>query len=455
MLKSEWIRLAIILVLFGLIGAAFDAVLLGLFVAALACCIVQLFYARALLRWMEDPKLYDLPDGEGIWRNIYSQAIKRRKQDKKRKKQLRTIVGEFRASTAALPDAAIVLDSNGCISWFNSAAIHLLQLEPSRDRGIRIVHLLRNPEFSAYLARHQDNAPHDDEQGIELADAGDSGRILWMRVIPYGRGQKLLIARDVTQIKQLEMARRDFVANASHELRTPLTVLSGYLEMMGQDAEAGHASGANTGTLAQWQAPLREMRQQASRMQTIIVDMLKLANLEASPATVEDQLVDMPALIATAMAEASVLSAGQHQLITDVDEQLFLRGQPAELHSIISNLLSNALRYTPAQGSVSIHWQRESGEPDESTGAVLRVCDTGIGIAAADIPRLSERFYRADAARSRETGGTGLGLAIVKHALERHGASMSIHSTVGQGSEFRCQFPAARCAVPANPDLGR
>ncbi len=440
-LQTELFRLFGYASLGSLLGLPFDAALIGLCLGLLAYIWHHLWQAMALLRWLRAPKKSELPDGVGIWRELYTGSYLRWKQAKKRKRQLRDIVSEFRASTAALPDAAVVLDADGCISWFNEAATNLLELEGGRDRGIRISHLIRHPEFAEYL--HLDDT---DRAGIEIAAPSETGRILWIRVIGYGQGQKLLIARDVTKMKQLEQSRRDFVANASHELRTPLTVLRGYLDMMAQEAESEDLAApseqtSKPGGLGPWRAPLQEMRRQASRMQKIIADLLKLANLEASGRLAGDELVDIPALIGASLEEAMVLSDGQHELISHVDPNLNLRGHQAELHSIISNLLSNALRYTPPEGKIDIFWE------NRKNGALLRVRDTGIGIAPADLPRLTERFYRADTARSRETGGTGLGLAIVKHALERHEGQLKITSQLGQGSEFACQFPRTRTLI--------
>ncbi|ORE86214.1 PAS/PAC sensor signal transduction histidine kinase [Oceanococcus atlanticus] len=437
-LQAELLRLFGYASLGALLAVPFQAPMVGLCLGLLGFIWHHLWHAAALVRWLNAPKKHELPDGVGIWREIYTGSYERWKQGKKRKRQLRAIVSEFRASTAALPDAAVVLDADGCISWFNEAATNLLDLEGKRDRGIRISHLIRHPEFANYL-----KADDSEKAGIEIAAPAESGRMLWIRVIAYGQGQKLLIARDVTKMKQLEQSRRDFVANASHELRTPLTVLRGYLDMMAQEAESDEIAAQagekdTTDGLAPWHAPLQEMRRQASRMQKIIADLLKLANLEASGRHASDELIDIPALIGASLEEAMVLSDGQHEFIAHVDESLNLRGNQAELHSVISNLLSNALRYTPPQGKIEIFWE------NRSNGALLRVCDTGIGISPTDLPRLTERFYRADTARSRETGGTGLGLAIVKHALERHEGQLKIRSQLGQGSEFTCHFPRTR-----------
>lgn len=271
----------------------------------------------------------------------------------------------------------------------------------------------------------------EEYRGIEMPGLNEAEQTLWLRLIPYGRQQRLLIARDITDRKRIEQMRRDFVSNASHELRTPLTVVSGYLEMMVAEARAGDEG------LAPWAEPISEMQRQAVRMESIIADMLKLARLEAAGRISEREPISMARLLRDALKEAEALSDGRHAISAQIDESLGLAGQSSELQSIVGNLLSNAVRYTPEGGRIDVRWARE-GE-----ARVLEVADTGIGITPRDLPRLTERFYRADIARSRETGGTGLGLAIVKHAVERHGGQLEIDSTPGRGSRFRCRFPAA------------
>ncbi|MGJ8670571.1 MAG: phosphate regulon sensor histidine kinase PhoR [Oceanococcus sp.] len=423
--RFELFRLFLCLLVGGFVGGVLGHVTLGALLALLLLFFNHLRHADALLKWMDAPKKNELPDGDGIWRTINHTSWERRKQARKRKKQLSGIVSEFRASTAALPDAAVVLDAQLRISWFNQAAREMLALESKRDAGLRIAHLLRHPEFSAYLQK----AHSENDAGLEIPAPANADQTLWIRVIAYGQGQKLLIARDVTQLKLLEQSRRDFVANASHELRTPLTVIRGYLDMMSDDSEQAEHS-----ALGAWQQPLGEMLSQAGRMQKIISDLLKLANLETNNKRSSDAEVDMAALIGACLDEARILSKEQHELKLELVENLNILGNQSELHAVISNLLSNALRYTPAGGCVTLRWLHQK------SGALLQVSDTGIGISAIDLPRLTERFYRADAARSRETGGTGLGLAIVKHALERHDATLRISSQVGTGSTFHCEF---------------
>ena len=409
---------------FGLVaGTVFGVPLEGLCVALVVLLLIHLTHAVRLQQWQAAPKHYDLPEGSGIWNLIYDGAIARYRQARKRKKRLAQILGEFRASTGALPDAAVVIDPVGRITWFNQAATRLLALQGSRDMGQRIANLLRHPLFLQYL-----HSEVDDPAGVEIPHPEDPEQTLWVRLIPYGKKQHLLIARDVTDRKRLEQMRRDFVSNASHELRTPLTVVSGYLEMLGAEAQAGKEG------LAAWDAPLQEMQRQAARMERIISDMLRLARLEAAARPSEREPIHMPRLLQDSVKMAEALSDGKHEIVAEIDESLKLRGQPSEIQSVAANLLSNAVRYTPEGGRICLRWVRRQGK------RVLEVEDTGIGVSARDLPRLTERFYRADVARSRETGGTGLGLAIVKHALERHGARLEVQSTPGVGSCFRCSF---------------
>ena len=426
LLRTEGPTLSMALLLGLAGGAVFGSPLGGLCVALAGLVVVHMVHAVRLLQWQLSPKQHELPDGHGLWAVIYDGALARHRQSRRRKKRLAAILKEFRASTGALPDAAVVLDSADRISWFNHAAVALLNLQSSRDIGQRVANLLRHPRFQAYL-----DSVDEEYRGIEMPGLNEAEQTLWLRLIPYGRQQRLLIARDITDRKRIEQMRRDFVSNASHELRTPLTVVSGYLEMMVAEARAGDEG------LAPWAEPISEMQRQAVRMESIIADMLKLARLEAAGRISEREPISMARLLRDALKEAEALSDGRHAISAQIDESLGLAGQSSELQSIVGNLLSNAVRYTPEGGRIDVRWARE-GE-----ARVLEVADTGIGITPRDPPRLTERFYRADIARSRETGGTGLGLAIVKHAVERHGGQLEIDSTPGRGSRFRCRFPAA------------
>lgn len=391
------------------------------------------FYTLTQLRrliqlrvWLRRPKATHLPDAGRLWGEVFDGLHDLQRKNRKKKKKLATMLAEYQASTAALPDGAVVLTPSGEISWFNTAARTLLGLRPHQDYGIRIANLIRHPAFTEYFEQG------DFDREVEVPSPVNRSKTLSLRIIPYGRQQKLLIARDVSERQLLDAARRDFVANASHELRTPLTVLRGYLDMMEMDAQGN-------GVLKPWQAPIGEMRSQAIRMESLVNDMLKLARLEASRTQMRDDLLDAPALIRRAVDDARQLSKGQHRFELDIDDRLRLTGGETEFQSVVGNLVSNAVRYTPPGGVIRVTWSERPGE-----GVRLSVADSGIGIAASDIPRLTERFYRVDVGRSRASGGTGLGLSIARHALEAFDSALEIESELGVGSTFSCLFPVHR-----------
>lgn len=410
------------------VGALFAHMALGGLLALLLYVGLQLHQLARLHAWLIAPNRNALPDAGGIWGEVFDLLIDQQRKNRKRKKRLASMLAEFQASTAALPDGAVVLGEHGAISWFNTAAVQLLGLRTPHDLGIRIPNLIRYPSFTEFFDRGEF------EQEIEAPSPLNRKRMLSLRIIPYGNDQKLLIVRDVSERRQLEAARRDFVANASHELRTPLTVLRGYLDLMDMDAH-------DDGPLANWHAPIVEVRNQALRMEKLVNDMLKLARLEADRAVMRDELLQAPTLIQRAIDEARAISNGAHRFEHDIDTNTLLIGGEAEFYSIISNLITNAVRYTPEGGVIRINWQHGDD------GVRFAVADTGIGIAGDDIPRLTERFYRVDVGRSRESGGMGLGLSIVKHALEAFGTQLQIDSKLGVGSTFFCHFPPHRVRV--------
>lgn len=423
--RQELTRLAI----YGLIGSAiglmFSHAFLGFTVAVLLYLFMHLRNLRALRAWLESPKRYELPEVGGVWGEIFEGLLDMQRRNRKRKKRLAGIVAEFQASTAALPDGAVVLGEHGEIAWFNKAAQALLGLQGQQDFGIRIANLLRHPDFAAYIAAGQY------EGEVETPSPINRAVTLSLRIIPYGDNQRLLIVRDVSELRRLETARRDFVSNASHELRTPLTVLRGYLDMIEPESRSA-------GPLAAWHMPLSEMRNQAARMELLINDMLKLARLESDVYENRQDLIDVPQVLKRVLDEARGLSQGQHRFESRIEEGLSLFGRETEAQSIFSNLVNNAVRYTPSGGVIRLSWW------GDAEGAHFAVADSGIGIAEQDIPRLTERFYRVDIGRSRASGGTGLGLSIVKHALERHEGRLAIESELGVGSTFFCHFPAHR-----------
>ena len=406
------------------VGWIFEHALLGYAVAVTLYLGIQLRHLRALRQWLEAPKHVELHEPGGIWGEVFEKLLDLQKRNRKRKKKLAAIVSEFQASTAALPDGAVVLSVRGEIAWFNKAAQALLGLRGQQDVGIRIPNLIRHPDFTDYFA----DSEYVNE--LEVPSPINHNVRIALKIIPYGKDQRLMIVRDVSELRRLETARRDFVANASHELRTPLTVLRGYLDMIEPESRG-------PGPLAPWRMPINEMRTQSARMESLINDMLKLAKLESDVDT-RQEVLDVPHVLQRVLDEARAMSQGTHVIEGQIDMELFLFGRETEAQSIFSNLVSNAVRYTPEQGRIEVRWY------GDTEGAHFSVTDSGIGIAEDDIPRLTERFYRVDVGRSRASGGTGLGLSIVKHALHRHEGHLEIQSKLGEGSTFICHFPAHR-----------
>lgn len=398
---------------------------LGLLAVVVLYLLEDVFNLIRLSIWVNKPKHVNLPAAGGLWGDVFDRLIAMQRRDRKRKKRLAKIVSEFQISTAALPDGVVVLAPRGEIAWFNNAAQFLLGLRDPEDYGQRIANLVRHPAFIGFFARA------DYSREVEVPSPINASIMLSFRVIPYGDGQRLMIVRDVSETRRLEIARRDFVANASHELRTPLTVLHGYLDIMEPESANGKA-------LAAWKLPLDEIRGQISRMEALVNDLIKLARLESEVQQDRRNPIDVPELLDRLQADASALSKGRHRIEFDVDPDLCLYGREVEIQSILSNLVSNAINYTQDGGVIRVRWW------GDNRGAYLAVADSGVGIAEKDIPRITERFYRVDVGRSRSSGGTGLGLSIVKHALERHEARLQVESELGVGSTFTCEFPIRR-----------
>jgi len=405
------------------VGWLFDYTAWGTAVALAIYLARHLHYLAALRSWTDHPKRIELPEPAGTWGEVYERLLDLQRSNRKRKKRLAAMLAQFQASAEALPDGAVVTEARGEILWFNTAARALLGLRSPQDLGQRLVNLLRHPEFTEYFERG------NFDQEVEIPSPINHAVALSLRVVPYGDNQRLLMVRDVSELNRLERIRRDFVANASHELRTPLTVLRGYIEMMLPESQR---------SLAEWRAPLAEMHAQATRMEALVRDLLKLARLEGEVAATRQDVLDAPELIERALVEARGLSKGQHRIEAIIEPGLMLYGRESEAESIFSNLIANAVQYTSAGGSIRVRWE---GAGD---GAQFSVTDSGIGVAPEDIPRLTERFYRVDEGRSRASGGTGLGLSIVKHALERHEGRLEVQSRLGHGSTFACRFPPHR-----------
>ncbi len=371
--------------------------------------------------WFRKSKKFEPPDAPGIWGDVYYYVYRIQQRNRKRKRKLANILKRFKRSTAAMPDATVVLKDNYEIEWFNKAAIELLGLKSPQDRGQVITNLLRYPNFREYLHNEQQNT------SLKLTSPITSNVILRVHVVPYAGNRYLLLARDITHVHHLEKIRTDFIANVSHELRTPLTVISGFVETM-QDVEVSECS-------KQWERPLLLMAQQTARMHYMIDDLLLLSRLESDASVGKKEIIDVPELLQILYEETRVLSGDKHHKIhMEVEEKIKIKGYAEELRSAFSNLISNAIRYTPAEGKITMRWYLNED------AAYFEVQDTGEGIALEHIPRLTERFYRVDVGRSRSQGGTGLGLAIVKHVLNRHSGQLEIESVIDQFSIFRCIF---------------
>jgi len=419
LLPAFWIALA------GLLWTIFGGVLGWWVVLALvASGLRHIIQMQRLARWLRDGRRSQPPQSWGVWGEVFEHYYRLQRRYTKRKKRLARVIREFRESTAAMPDGTIVLDADRRITWFNSAAVRLLGLAGNRDIGQPITSLLRAPAFERFMRDGDFSRPVDVDSPLVL------GGRLSIRVVPYGRGQYLMLIRDVTRLQRLENMRRDFVANASHELRSPLTVLGGYLENMTEDASIPEI----------WNAPLNEMQTQTSRMTTLVNDLLELSRLETdAPGEPDEQPVDVPDLVRRVRNEALAQAGGDRTIEIDLDETLGLAGIGNELYSAFSNLVFNAVRYTDSGGLIRIRWRR-----DRIGSASFCVSDDGIGIDARHLPFITQRFYRVDPSRSRSQGGTGLGLAIVKHVLQRHDARLRVQSEPGDGSEFCCAFPDER-----------
>ncbi|WP_211314858.1 phosphate regulon sensor histidine kinase PhoR [Thioalbus denitrificans] len=382
----------------------------------------QFLLLLRLGRWLNGSGT--LPAVRGGWGEVLGGIARLQRTGRKRKRKLTRALRRFNEATDALPDAAVALGPRGEIEWWNPTAERLLGLQRGIDHGQRITDLMRHPEFGARM-RSGDWAT-----ALELPSRADERVWLSVRVVTLSKKRRLLLARDITRLRRLEEMRRDFVANVSHELRTPLTVMSGYVEAL-LETEAG-------GNPARERA-LKRMQEQTRRMQTLVADLLHLSRLELDQKGRQLEPCPVAGVVDGVYEEALGLSGGRHRVELEQDRGLGLLCQPDELRSAFSNLVSNAVRYTPEGGSIRIRWYRDgNGE------ACFAVTDSGTGIDPVHLPRLTERFYRVDVGRSRETGGTGLGLAIVKHVLTHHDGRLTVESEPGRGSTFTCRFPAGR-----------
>ncbi len=384
--------------------------------AVVIALFVQLRYLHELGEWLNDPHSSRLPDGWGAWTDVFARLYRLRREDERHQAEMAEWLARFREAMGLLPEGVAIMDDVLFLEWCNEAAERHLGLTMARDKGLRVTNLVRHPEFIDYviLGRY--------EQPLTLSFRG---RKLECRIIPFENRRQILVTHDATDTERIEAMRRDFIANASHELRTPLTVIVGFLEIAMSDP------GLDVATRT---AHLKLMTEQAQRMQRLIGDMLTLSRLESDEFPLKRERVDMKAMLESVAAEAGALSGGRHQIDVAFDGPDVM-GSLEELRSAFANLASNAVRYSPNGGTIKLAWTRG---PDDLRFSVQ---DCGIGIEPIHISRLTERFYRVDKSRSRETQGTGLGLAIVKHVLLRHGGRLQISSVPGQGSMFTAVLP--------------
>ncbi|HHT00112.1 MAG TPA: phosphate regulon sensor histidine kinase PhoR [Thiomicrospira sp.] len=379
----------------------------------------QLWSIHKFENWMASRKTNAYPPASGYWSELTYLVSKKQRALEKHADLNLYKSEQFKAASMLIPDAIVSLDHHNKIEWFNTVSKSLIGVR-RQDIGVKIESVVRQPEFIQYLKSANFS------KSLTVNSSYKKARTYEMQVIPYFENHKLLVVRDITELYQLAQIRRDFIANASHELRTPLTVLRGYLEVM-IDTPGEHQK--------TWGVPLEHMETQSLRMQAIIEDLLTLSTIEAESIASEKEQVNVPEMLKQLEQDVKQLGNKNHDFVFDIDESLVIKGYAEPLKSVFTNLVSNAVRYSPDGGEIVVSWLKDNAN------IVFEVQDSGLGISQEHIPRLTERFYRVDKDRSRVTGGTGLGLAIVKHVLERHGAELHIDSVLGKGSVFRCEFP--------------
>ncbi len=431
-LTEVW-RIIWLLIASVIIGLLLDNVLLIVCLVLFSIVVWYLYNLRSFIRWFEKGKKYSPPTSLGIFGDLFNSLYQLQKQQRNRNKRLVNLLSRFKESTKAMPDGIVILQENGEIEWWNDAAVKLLNLNYPADVGQRITNLLRHPNFIRYYNLSEK------PKNVKLLSPVDEQKIITIRIVPYGNNQQLLMIRDVTLIQRVEDMQRDFIANISHELRTPITVMSGFLE------EFEHSPPENKDEL---QSYIKLMQGQSSRMRNLVDDLMMLSRLENETSEPIRDVIQVPFILHSLKEEAELFSGERkHKLILDIDENLNIRGDAKAIDSAFSNLIFNAINYSPDGSDIKISWY------EDKEGVYLKVMDNGIGIPAQHIARLTERFYRVDVARSRDTGGSGLGLAIVNNVLSHHEATLKIKSQVGQGSNFSCVFPKELIVYKENREV--
>jgi two-component system phosphate regulon sensor histidine kinase PhoR len=420
---AESIRLFSVLFAALLFGFALGQIRLAVILGLALFVAWHAFHAFRLLARLENESTHPTAAFPfGVWRELWLRLSRLSQHSRRRKKKASRFFKRFREASRAFPYATLLIDRSSRIEWCNPAAANLLEADWPQARGRKFTDILATPELTGYLRRGDFTRP------LEFSPPNNNTLILSMLVTPFGKKkyQRLIVLTDITRISNLDRTRRDFVANASHEFRTPLTVISGYLEALSEEQE----------TPAEWQRPLQLMQQQAQRMEKVVNDLLTLSRLETDPSDPDRQSLNIPRLLREICDDMGGTAAeSNHRIYTDIDQNLWLKGSYEELQSAFGNLLYNAVQHTPDGTEIWVRWHRQGGNPQFS------IQDNGNGIDERYIPRLTERFFRVDKARSRKTGGTGLGLAIVKQIVQRYGGELAVNSTPGAGSTFTCVFP--------------
>lgn len=419
--SAELQRILIILAVCSLIGFFSKQIAIWLLIGCAIYILMMLRQMRRLNQWLLRQESEHPPEADGIWGQIFDNIYQLQRDQRVEKENLQAVIKRIQEISSALKDGLIILDARGHLDFWNPAAHRMLALH-TKDQGQSVINFIRHPKFVSYFEEGNFEEP------LELPSPRFPSKHLQFQITPFGKHERLIVVRDVTQLHNLEQMRQDFIANVSHELRTPLTVINGYVETL-----------ADNNTTPSWNKPLQQMLQQAKRMSLLINDLLVLSKLETTEAGHNHKPINIEQLLTIVKSEAEVLSKDKAQQLTlicnNTTKPLLLLGNEKELHSAFSNLITNAIKYTPNDGKVSVLlWQ-------DQKHFYVSVSDNGPGIEAMHIPRLTERFYRVDASRNSGTGGTGLGLAIVKHVLMRHEAELKITSEVGKGSMFICVFP--------------
>jgi two-component system, OmpR family, phosphate regulon sensor histidine kinase PhoR len=441
-------RVLLVAAIVGGIGALLHSVALGFALAAVVAFIAFAYHAKKLTelyQWLSgEHSAATVPEGTGTWGEVMTDLYRLIRESRTRETALITSLARFQEAANALPDGAVMLDIDNNIVWCNPTAELHWRISLANDRMQTITYFIRYPEFNNYLAARNFNEPLTLKLNRPLDGGGTEEATYTVQLVAFGDDQSLLLSRDISERDRLERMRTDFVANVSHELRTPLTVMSGFVETIQKVSTGG------TDKPELIKRSLDHMMQQTERMQRLVDDLLALSRLEDNQNKLAETVIDMQALVQSSLSDARVLSAGKHQLHASLTPA-WLMGNRDELASMVSNLVSNAVRYTPAGGEISVALSFDATTRD----LIFSVRDNGEGIPPEHLPRLTERFYRVDRGRSRAAGGTGLGLAIVKHVLMRHGGYLTIASTQGtddHGSTFTATLPAAR-AMSETPRL--